>query len=109
MMKEEFEEIIGTTVTKEEYDAIEFVYMWHPAIKNSGGKQQIATIYVAGGMAVINDMCKRAILCKDIEEMISKSRARMDFLQDKKIELLHCHNVDEFEIEFKSQEVNKRE
>lgn len=108
MMRREFEEIIGSAVKKEEYDAIEFVYTWHPAFSNTEGKQQIADIYKAGGMTVINDMSKRAVLNKDLEEMISRCRARMDFLQDKKIELLRCPDVDEFEIEFKTQEVNRR-
>ena len=108
MMQCEFEALIGRTVKKEEYDAIEFVYTWHPAFKDSDEKQQIAAIYDAGGIAVINDMCKRAILNKDLEEMISRCRERMDFLQNKKIELLHSPDVDEFEMVFKSQEVNKR-
>lgn len=108
MMKHEFEEIIGGFVKKEEYDAIEFVYIWHPAFSNEDGKQQIADIYKAGGMTVINDMSKRAVLNKDLEEMISKCRERMEFLKDKQIELQHCTDIGEFEIEFEGQEVNKR-
>lgn len=108
MMKSEFEEIIGRTVKEEEYDAIEFVYTWHPAISDTDGKQQIADLYKAGGMAVINDMSKRALMARDIEAMISKCQTRMNFLKDKLVELKHSPDVDEFEILFKTEEVSNR-
>lgn len=38
MQKREFEEKIGTQVLDEEYEDIEYVYMWHPAIKEVEGK-----------------------------------------------------------------------
>lgn len=60
MLKEEFETLIGSEVSPEDYKKIEFVYQWHPMIGNVGGKQQIANIYLAGGMEVIKDMMYRA-------------------------------------------------
>lgn len=30
MMKEEFEKIVGETVSNEDYDVVETVYIWHP-------------------------------------------------------------------------------
>ena len=108
MMQQEFETLIGTEVSKEEYDAIEFVYAWHPAISEVDGKQQIATIYKAGGMAVINDMHNRALMAKDIDDMITKCRNRIIFLEDKLSELKHTPDIEEFEILFKAEEVSNR-
>lgn len=39
MQKQEFEERIERTVTDEQYKVIEEVYMWHPSIRNTSGKQ----------------------------------------------------------------------
>lgn len=38
MQKQEFEERIERTVTDEQYKVIEEVYMWHPSIRNTSGK-----------------------------------------------------------------------
>lgn len=42
MMKCEFEERIGGEVRQSDYNIIEHVYTWHPAISNTEGKDQIA-------------------------------------------------------------------
>lgn len=42
MQKQEFEERIERTVTDEQYKVIEEVYMWHPSIRNTSGKQEKA-------------------------------------------------------------------
>lgn len=98
MMQAEFEKIIGSPVKNEEYDAIEFVYMWHPSISDTEGKHQIASIYRLGGMAVINDMTKRAELNKEIQEMMDECSKKMEYLQKKRVELVNCQDVESFEI-----------
>jgi len=60
MMKDEFEKRIPGTVTPEQWEKINTVYQFHPVIKDVGGKDQIAALYVAGGMFLIEDMFKRA-------------------------------------------------
>ena len=40
MQKQEFEKRIERTVTDEQYKVIEEVYMWHPSIRNTSGKQK---------------------------------------------------------------------
>ena len=40
MQKQEFEERIERTVTDEQYKVIEEVYMWHPSIRNTSGKDE---------------------------------------------------------------------
>lgn len=77
MMREEFirelQHIRGdATITAEDYAIVEYVYTWHPAIMDVGGKRQIAEIYAHGGMLVIRDMLPRA---KKAEEYDRKIRA----------------------------------
>lgn len=48
------------TISGDDYKTIEYVYTWHPAIADVGGKQQIAMLYIHGGMLVIRDMVSRA-------------------------------------------------
>lgn len=44
MQKQEFEERIERTVTDEQYKVIEEVYMWHPSIRNTSGKDEVAEL-----------------------------------------------------------------
>lgn len=50
MMKQEFENLIGKEVSDKDYEVIDRVYTFHPAISETEGKKQIADIYNAGGM-----------------------------------------------------------
>ena len=50
MMKEEFEKFVGETVSNEDYNVIETVYIWHPSISEVSGKDQISSIYRQFGM-----------------------------------------------------------
>ena len=60
MMKHEFEELVGYPVSNDDYKVIEMVYMYHPAIREYGGKDQIATLYKICGMPLINSMVQEA-------------------------------------------------
>ena len=44
MQKQEFEERIERTVTDEQYKVIEEFYMWHPSIRNTSGKDEVAEL-----------------------------------------------------------------
>ena len=68
MTKQEFEQLIGRTVSNLDYDVIENVYTYHPTICNVGGKEQIADLYKAGGMPLINGMTEVANIMRDLEE-----------------------------------------
>lgn len=61
MMKAEFEQRIGASISRADYSIVEHVYMWHPSIPNVGGKDKIADLYLIGGMDVIRDMDRRAV------------------------------------------------
>ena len=52
MMKSEFEDLIHGSVTDEEYELIETVYMWHPAIRNTSGKEEVAELYKSIGLII---------------------------------------------------------
>ena len=78
MTKSELEEMIGGSVTDEEYQLIEEVYMWHPAIRNTSGKEEVAELYKSFGIVIFYDMYPRAKKAKDIEDnirLIDKTRA----------------------------------
>lgn len=85
MTKEEFTaratRPLGETPTEqaENYKAIEFVYTYHPAIKD---KQQIAALWDAGGMAVIRALGRGADRAKNIEDRMDSLRAELRKAQD---------------------------
>lgn len=77
MTKSEFEILIDGTVTDEEYELIETVYMWHPAIRNASGKEEVAELYKSFGLMIFKNMYPRAVKLKEInEEIRSLNRAK---------------------------------
>lgn len=85
MNKQEFESILGRTVSETNYKMIEYVYTWHPAIDD---KDEIAAIYNAGGIAVIKNMQETARLAENLHEekvelqrKINKLREREELLE----------------------------
>lgn len=63
-------------LTNEEYLTIEMVYTYHPVIRNSVGKKQIAMIYAYGGMSVIRDMVPTAVKAREIERKLQEVQAQ---------------------------------
>lgn len=86
MMKHEFEERIGAELTPEQYEIVERVYTWHPAIPNVGGKDKLAELYKLGGMDLIEDMDNRAYareyeynsICDRLREVVSQKSILLD-------------------------------
>lgn len=77
MTKSEFEYLIHGSVTDEEYELIETIYMWHPAIRNTSGKEEVAELYKSFGIVIFYDMYPRAMKLKEIDEEIrSLNRAK---------------------------------
>lgn len=70
MTKSEFEYLIHGSVTDKEYELIETVYMWHPAIRNTSGKEEVAEMYKSFGLIIFKDMLRRAMKLKEIDEEI---------------------------------------
>ena len=63
------------TITDSDYETIETVYAFHPAISEVRGKEQITWLYTTLGMTVINDMLARAIKARELENKISQAKA----------------------------------
>lgn len=81
MTKQEFETGINGTVSDRDYAAIEKVYMFHPAISDTEGKDQIAQLYKIGGMLIIRDMVNTAELVEAVDAEIQAALAKVSWLQ----------------------------
>ncbi len=87
MMRYEFEEMLTEysgardvrPFTDDDYGKIEYVYIWHPAIKAVGGKEQIAIIWQEFGMGMIKDMYPAA---QEMEALEKKRDALRRDLND---------------------------
>lgn len=87
MQKQEFEEKIEKPVTDEQYKAIETVYMWHPSVRNTSGKDEVAELYKSFGMTIFYDMLPRAMKAKDLDEQLRKAQGEVQRIQEKIEEL----------------------
>ena len=76
MQKQEFEERIERTVTDEQYKVIEEVYMWHPSIRNTSGKDEVAELYKSFGMTIFHDMLPRAKKAHELDELLWNHREK---------------------------------
>lgn len=81
MTKDEFESRIGREVSVGDYKEIEYVYTWHPAIKDVEGKDQIAAIFNAGGMMVIRSMKEAAVMAEAVEEELRSELRKVEILK----------------------------
>ena len=63
-------------LSNEDYITIEMVYTYHPVIRDSCGKKQIAHIYAYGGMGVIRDMVPTAAKARQIEVELREVQAK---------------------------------
>lgn len=64
-----------------EYPYVEYVYMFHPAIPNVGGKDVIAHIYAYGGILVIKDMYARAKKADEAERKVHAIRKDIEGME----------------------------
>ena len=83
MMKSEFEDRIGHSISEEEYSTIEYVYTWYPTISETEGKEQIAKLYTDFGMPIIEDMVERAGQMEKLETELSVARNQVTIVQDR--------------------------
>lgn len=101
MQKAEFEERIEGRVSDEDYKLIEFVYQWHPVIRNVSGKDEVAELYKSFGMALFRDMEPRAKKVKEVEEQMTSCRLEIETLT----ELLAARKEEMKDLEAKLQEL----
>lgn len=88
MMKEEFENILGAEVSNAEYAEIEFVYNFHPAIPEVGGKKRIAELFEVGGLGLIRAMYPCALEAEERENQMREIRTRIGELNTELTALL---------------------
>ena len=94
MTSEEFKERVEKIpskyhdFTQEDYAIIEYVYTWHPAIDNYGGKDQIAEIYAHGGMMVVRDMYARAQKAEEADKKIREIRRDISGMEKRIVEIM---------------------
>lgn len=83
MQKQEFEERIERTVTDEQYKVIEEVYMWHPSIRNTSGKDEVAELYKSFGMTIFHEAMTEEgeLFYEDEEGDASYGWSLLDFMQ----------------------------
>lgn len=101
MQKAEFEERIEGQVSDEDYKLIEFIYQWHPVIRNVSGKDEVAELYKSFGMALFRDMEPRAKKAKEVEEQMTSCRLEIETLT----ELLAARKEEMKDLEAKLQEL----
>lgn len=82
MTKQELKRLTKRDFTDAEYEAIETVYTFHPAISDTEGKQQIANLFDTFGFRIIADMLPTAIKAKELEEQITRKRHELEELQE---------------------------
>lgn len=83
MMKHEFEERVGCEISDQNYEIIETVYTWHPAINEVVGKDQIATLYETGGMPLIKSMLEAANIMMDLDKERQQARRRLEKINNR--------------------------
>lgn len=94
MMKEEFEKLVGEEVSSRDYVKIEYVYTWSPLIDNVNGKQQIAMLYKACGMPIINLMLENATKAEKIQQDIANLKRIIEEKKDLLGDLAMGHSTD---------------
>lgn len=91
MMIEEFNNRIARKgveqVGLEDYKIIEKVYNNHPSIRDNGGKEQIAMLYMEFGMRVIKDMLPTAERAAQLHDKIRSLKIQINELQNELEEL----------------------
>ncbi len=87
MTPQEFNELVGKKVSNNEHNIIQTVYNFHPAIKDVGGKGQMAKLYLDFGMTVIEDMLPRAEKIMHLDGELSKAQAELDRVKNEMAKL----------------------
>ena len=72
MIKEEFENFIGKQVSDKDYEVIDRLSAFLPAICEEEGMRQIASVYNVGGMALIRDMLETADIMNSLKKELEK-------------------------------------
>lgn len=69
-------------ISNAEYTVIEKVYMFHPAISNTEGKEEIADLFAKFGMSIIKDMLPRAETMEKLEKELRAAEGEVVRLKE---------------------------
>lgn len=84
---QEFEKRVNEAITDSDWKIIDMVYTWHPAISDTNGKNEIASIWKIGGMPLIKGMVEVAELTMKLDEEERKIKAQLEKIQNRKREV----------------------
>lgn len=82
MQKKEFEDLVGQALSDRDYETIETVYLYHPAIRDVSGKEEVAELYKSFGMTIFYDMIARAKWNHDREFLLHHAQAEVDRIRE---------------------------
>lgn len=91
MQKKELEQLLGVDLLQWDYNVIETIYLYHPAISEDGFKarQQILDMYKRYGMSIFRMLFSRAFTLKglesdfaDLQRQLSNMRNMMDKMDE---------------------------
>jgi hypothetical protein len=85
MMHGEFNKLLGQPVSPNEYEMVETVYMHHPLITNTHGKEEIVKYYKLG---LIRDMYPRAKAIQQVELEAQRQQRHIDKLNEEHRKLI---------------------
>lgn len=84
---QEFEKRVNEAITDSDWEIIQKVYTWHPAISDTNGKDEIASIWKIGGMPLIKGMVEVADLTMKLDEEERRIKAQLTKIQNRKKEV----------------------
>ncbi len=87
LTKQEFEILLGHSVTDGQFRTVKMVYNWYPTIDELEGKKQIVKLYRTGGDALMNDMMETAIKIEAIDQDRKRLKMMIDVL-DRRISMI---------------------
>lgn len=82
MSKEEFEDLISQALSDRDFEIIETVYLYHPAIRDVSGKEELAELYKSFGMAIFYDLVGRAKRNQDLADQLRQTQAETDRIKE---------------------------
>lgn len=86
MQKEEFEDLVGQALSDMDYEIIETVYLYHPAIRDVSGKEEVAELYKSFGMTIFYDMFQRAKKNQDLADRLFHTQAEVDRIREEMVQ-----------------------
>ena len=86
MSKEEFEDLISQALSDRDFEIIETVYLYHPAIRDVSGKEELAELYKSFGMTIFYDLVGRAKRNQDLADQLRQTQAETDRIKEEIIQ-----------------------